>query len=571
MQQIRLLFWLKWKLLLRVFRRSCSSWIGALLILFILTPVSFGIASFWGLVFVTSGPPEDANWLRAAMLGIYLFWIIIPIFGVTLNDSYDITRLFIYPISIRRLFVSVIVGALIDGATLLLLPTFAAVLIGFVRDPICAVVAVIGLILFLLHTLAMSQAILMVGAGLFRSRKFRDAAVLAFPLIYLVYYMRVFVARQAHWEQIPQFVHSPLWEWINYLPPGWCARAIYAAHSGAVLPAVLYLGGLFAFTAATFYFAGWALQQVYAGEAVIAPGKSRPATNAVLPPAALTVTHPSKSVSGDGPAARPGAMSPALLLLSSLIPSFVPQVVRAVAEKEIRYLLRDPYYKLVMVNLLWPIILPIVMIANGSAAAQWAVWIGPGFAVLSQMQLTFNVFGTEGGAISLLFLFPAERRRILLGKNLFHFGLFSCLSLIMTVEVFALSQDLMRSLLSLYWMELALLLNLAIGNLFSLYFPIRVVMRGWRVQARNSGQGFLFTMAYLALYIGSLLIFVPVAAAIAAPALNLFGISTGWLALSIPAGAAYVGGIYAWALYLAGLVFPEREEPIILKVSQEPQ
>lgn len=567
MQHIGLLFWLKWKLLLRGYRRNVSEWVGALLMVLILLPISLGIAFWFGIHFVREPVPENANWLRTALLAIYAFWIVIPILGYSLNDSYDITKLFVYPLSMRQIFTGTILGTLMDRPTLLLLPTFVAIGVGFISDPISGIVTFLALVLFLFHTLALSQAVLMAGAGLFQSRKFRDTAVVLLPLIWVVYYMRFFVARQARFEQWATFVHSPAWEWVNYLPPGWAARAIFEAHRGAYGMALMYLAGLAAFTVGTFTLAGWTLQKIYSGEAVSAPSAPPPA---VAPPIREGAPKQIAEVPANSKEVR----------VLSLVPGWVPQTIRAVADKEFRYLVRDPYYKLVMVNMLWPLLLPIFMsaaMASGEHAARnllgtgWELWLGPGVMAFSQMQLTYNIFGTEGGAIALLFLFPAKRRQIVLGKNLFHFILLSAFNLAMSCVVYVMSHDFGLTGLLLYWMELALLLNIALGNVFSLYFPMRVVMRGWRVQYRSSGQGCMFFFIYLVIWLLSIILFVPVIAALAIPMSEMFGVSRNWLALSLPFGAAYVGAIIVFSLYLVKLLMPRREEPIISKVSQEPQ
>jgi hypothetical protein len=565
MQHIKLLLWLKAKLLLRGYRRSKSELVGGLLLLLIFTPIALGIAAWFTHNFITAPVPENVNWLRTALLAIYAFWILIPILGYSLNDSYDITKLFVYPLSMRQIFEGAIAGTLLDRPTILLLPTFVGILIGFVRDPIGAVIIVLALLLFLLHTLALSQALLMAGAGLFQSRKFRDTAVLLLPLVWVVYYMRYFVARETRASQWIAFVHSPGWEVVNYLPQGWAARAIYAAHTGDYLPAVAFLSGLALITAATFAVAGWMLQRIYAGETASGPESI---------PAALP-----RSAAAASPQAAPTPTSAPAAGVRTIVPAWLPAVVRVVTDKELRYLARDPYYKMILVNLLWPLLLPIFLATRGamggvegrSYETSWFVWMGPMMMTFSQMNLCFNIFGTEGGAAALLFLFPASRRQIVIGKNLFHFSVLSCFNITMTVIVAVLSRDWAITALLFYWMELGLLLNLALGNIFSLYFPMRAVMRGWRVQSRTTGQGCLFFVIYICAMFASLILFVPPAAALALPLAHVFGVSTSWLAVSLPFGAIYVGGIYLFSLYITTLLLPRREEPIIAKVSQEPQ
>ena len=563
MQAVKLLFWLKWKLLLRGYRRSKSEWVGGLLLVLLLTPASLGIAGWFGYNFVIAGASEVENWLRLALLCIYAFWILVPILGYSLNDTYDITKLFVYPLSMRHIFAGQIAGTLLDRPTILLLPTFAAILYGFAHGVFSAVIDIIALALFLLHTLALSQAILMAGAGLFQSRKFRDTAVIVFPLIWIFYYLRFVVARQARPEQWTAFVHSPAWDLVNYLPQGLAARAIFEADSGHVLASCLYLAALAAITYGTFVLAGYLLQKVYAGDTASAP-MSVPAAS-----------KPLDSV----PAAQPAGVRSSVTTVRSWLPGWLPQVVRTVADKEFRYLARDPYYKMVLVNLLWPLLLPIFLALKGSSGQgydsgpyqqTWFIWMGPAMMTFSQMQLCYNIFGTEGGAVSLLFLFPASRRQIVIGKNLFHFLVLSMFNLAMTIIVFVLSRDPALTALLFYWMELSLLINLSFGNLFSLYFPMRLVMRGWRVQNRTSGHGCLFFVIYLTVWFASLILFVPVVAALAVPMAHLFGAPIAWLAVSLPFGLLYVVGIYLFSLYLTVMLLPRREDVIVAKVSQEP-
>jgi len=566
MQHVRLLFWLKWKLLLRGYRRSKSEWAGALLLVLVFIPVAIGISVYFGWNFLHAPAPEDENWLRTALLAIYAFWIFIPILGYSLNDSYDISKLFVYPLSMRKIFTGAIAGTLLDRPTILLLPTCVAIVVAFGREPIAGVITVVALCLFVVHTLALSQALLMAGAGIFQSRKFRDMAVILLPLIWVGYYMRYIVARQTRSEQWSAFVHSPAWDVVNYLPQGWAARAIYAAHLGNYGMALLFIAGLALFTVGTFALAGWTLERIYSGETVSGPSAPPPDQAKPAPPIA--------SRGGATVRARPASA------VRSFLPAWLPGVVRAVADKEFRYLARDPYYKMILVNLLWPLLLPIFLSLRGTSGdpgearaftGTWYIWMGPMMMTFSQMQLTNNIFGTEGGAIALMFLFPAARKNIVLGKNVFHFILLSTFSLVMAAIVLTLSRNISLTGLLFYWMELSLVLNLSLGNLFSLYFPMRLVMRGWRVQTRSSGQGCVYLIIYLIVWFCSLILFIPVAAALALPLTHTFDISENWLAASLPVGALYVAAVYAFSLYLTNLLLPRREDLIVAKVSQEPQ
>ncbi|HLJ56886.1 MAG TPA: hypothetical protein VKT77_17735 [Chthonomonadaceae bacterium] len=565
MTAIRLLFWLKWKLLLRGNRLSKSQMAGSILLIVVLLPVSIAIAL--GSAYVFSMPPKSdtVNWLLGALLLIYLFWIFVPILGFSLNDSYDISKLFVYPVTMRQVFAGTIAGTLLDRPTILLLPTFASILWCFRHGAIALLIDIAALALFLLHTLALSQAILMAGAGLFRSRRFRDAAAVLIPLLSIAYYLRYVVARHARLEQLAALSHSPSWTVISSLPHGWAARAIYSAYEGRYSESLADLAVMAGITYLTIVVAGRLLQRIYAGETASAPARI-PATPPEAAPARALAT------ATDAAPDRPS--------LWTILPHWTPPAIRAVAEKEFRYLARDPYYKMVLVNLIWPLVPVIISLRSaaggdtmglGVSQTGWLLWMAPPMMTFSQMNLCFNIFGTEGGAIGTFFLFPVDRRQMVIGKNVFHFCVLSFVNMAMIGIVLAISHDLSKSALLFYWMELALLVNLAMGNMFSIYFPARVVLRGWRVQNRSSGEGCLYFVMYLGVWIASLLLFVPVAAAMAIPVFHVFDISEIWLAVTLPFGMAYVAAIYVFSIYLVHQLLPKREEAIIAKVAQEPQ
>src|SRR5690349_1846 len=56
LRHIGLLFWLKWKLMLRGYRRNTSALVGALLMLLFFAPFSIGIAFLAGLGFMQLSP-----------------------------------------------------------------------------------------------------------------------------------------------------------------------------------------------------------------------------------------------------------------------------------------------------------------------------------------------------------------------------------------------------------------------------------------------------------------------------------------------------------------------------------
>src|SRR5947209_1398598 len=187
MSYLRLLFWLKWKLLWRGYRRSMSAAVGASLAILVFMPIALVIAFASAFGFGHLAPPNNEQLLRGVLLVIYLFWVMSPLLGYALSDSYDITKLLLYPVTARQLFTGAILGSLIDFPVLLLLPTLVAILIGFTSGPAALLLVLPAVALFLFHTLSLSQAIMLASAGVLRSRRFRDIATVVIPLFWMTY------------------------------------------------------------------------------------------------------------------------------------------------------------------------------------------------------------------------------------------------------------------------------------------------------------------------------------------------------------------------------------------------
>ena len=576
MQHIKLLFWLKSKLLLRGYVKSKSEWVGTALILLIFLPTSIAMSIFAWLTINDSQMPEKAHWLELILLGIHIFWILIPILGYSLSDSYDVTKLFAFPISMRKLFVGVLLGSLLDRPVILMAPVFLAILIGFMSNPLVGLISFCALVLFLFQTLALSQSILMLGSAIFSSRKFRDTILLAIPIVWMVYYLRFMfnsTMRNTNWIE---FTHTSIWQWILWLPPGWAAKAITSAYEGKFALSLFYLLGAGALTGATIYLASKLLGKVYSGDMIVSPGKAGVSTGSVESPAPAKLPMFAKRgvVTSE---AEPFRETPSYLRK-------IPSEILAVAGKEFRYLKRDPYYKMIIINLFWPIvILYLINNKSFSSGSQFPssgytneflengiVWGMSGLMLFSQFQLPYNIFGTEGGAVNLLFLYPLPRKYLMLGKNLFHFCLLSTVNFVYCFVVFMLKADPGLSALVFVQMEMSLIVVIGIGNLFSLYFPVRVVMKGWRFNQRNSGQGCAFTLLYLLAFFGSYLILIPVFAATILPTVSALGIGTIWLGATLPLALLYTLSLYVLTLILAEKLIKTREEAIVSKVSAEP-
>jgi ABC-2 type transport system permease protein len=552
-----LLFRLKGRLLWRTFTRDTTALVGVILIILLFTPLALGGAIGALAGFFLLPPAQNEQLLRGVLLAIYLFWLLSLVLGFALNEDFDISKLFFYPISPRLIFLGTLLSSLLDIFVLLLLPTMLAVVIGFSRSLAAFPLVLAGVGLFFLHTLSLIQVLRLAGAGLLRSRRFRDVMIVLLPLfmigIYVLFQLPTLVWRRSAEINWAQLLHSRAWEIINFLPPGLAARGIAAAEQGHYLASLGFLGILALLTLGAIYLAGWLVELIYAGEAIGGTvGKRAPRP-----------TRPLPAPRNDAPAVPSRFFG---FLLRS------PEM-QAIAGKEIKYLVRDPYFKANLGGTLYMMVMALFMVFRFRELegreyfnlGALLLWGASSLMLLMECSLTFNIFGTEGFAAANLFLFPARRREILLGKNLVLF-----VALLAVNGVLLMIFCLVAGRLSLFpliwlWFALATLLLVGAGNLVSVWFPYRIIMRGWRPVPQSASRNLAYGFAQLGIVLVLAVLALPVLACLIVPA---FWVSHFWFAITIPFALVYAAGGYLLGLRLAENALAAREIEIIEKLTR---
>ena len=243
---------------------------------------------------------------------------------------------------------------------------------------------IVALALLLFHTLALSQAVILVGAAILRSRRVRDLVMVLVPALSLgTYFAFQFFATRtalthdswtATWSGI--LLH-PAWAYADAVPPGIAARSIGAASQGDYPVALVLLLALAAVCVATVYLAGWLVELVSAGHGV--GGKVR------------------RRAAREARPARTGRKAPTTRRAR------LPAVMAAMMDKEIKYLFREPYFKGVLVQTVLFLALGAFVFLRpwGTGGVQFAsprtmLWVVGGYALLSEGGVLLNLFGSEG-------------------------------------------------------------------------------------------------------------------------------------------------------------------------------
>ena len=478
-QHLAALLWLRWRLGMRGMNQSKLNLVGTVIGLVLAIPTALALGVGAGALLWYAPSVWHATILKCGLLAIWLSWSLAPVIGVRLSDAWDMGRLLGYPISPKRLFAASILGAFGDFSTLFVLPMLlGAIVVAFFWGSLAGLMALIVVPLFLFQTLALAQATALGLSGAIKSRKWRDAAIVIGPLIAMSFQFARFFARAIDWNK---FLDHPLWkagDWV--LPPGMAARAISEAAQGSPL-CIAFLVLLLLITALTVTVAGWLIGKVYDGEEI-------------------TLTSGGPRRAGRSVAIRPDRLT------------FLPPAVAGIIEKEWRYFQRDPYFRAVGMNLVYLLVIAAasLFLRQGKRGGgdfntilmqrpEWAIFPVLGgllLVMLSESQVLYNQFGVDGGAAGLLFGFPVERRQYFIGKNLAQISVLIPINVFLGLVLCLIVHQLQFFGVAVAFVLLMLPLILAVGNLFSVFFPHKVVLRGARL-ARATGYGLAYGLAWM--------------------------------------------------------------------------
>jgi hypothetical protein len=520
-----------------VFRQGRGPWaiVGILLmVLFFVVPFGIGLGAFTYMGLETLPGRDKGEFLHLVLAGVWVFWLVFPVVGFSLNQSYDLTRLFIYPISKRTIFVANLLGCFLDPTLLLVLPMFAVILLSRCGSLPAVPLVFLALALFVAQTVAFSQAVLWGLLNILRSRRIRDWAILLAPLIALVFYLAPhMLANGVVGSGSEVFKRLVAWHpsrYLGYTPVGMAAGAIGAAAQGAYFASAGRLLGAAAYLLVTIALGGFILGRLHVGEIGAQPARKAQQTSTRSEPALQRLaTNP----------------------------------LAAIALKEARYYWRDPRHKSMFIAPLFPIA---VVLAGALSTGMWrppsaiaftAFVCLAGFAGLFQ-----NIFGVDREGLRLLFLTPCHREDILIGKNIAAVGVATLTGSVAVVVVGSVLGDAsLAAICAAFIFPFALILS-SVGNVISIHFPHRLARRGENPFTTSSGAGCLTALARLGGLMVAWLVGLPIFAGALLPTVLHRPVAYGF---TVPLAVLYAAGVYAGVLrfYSAGAL--ARNETKILE------
>ncbi|HJN15403.1 MAG TPA: hypothetical protein QGH10_07935, partial [Armatimonadota bacterium] len=215
------------------------------------------------------------------------------------------------------------------------------------------------------------------------------------------------------------------------------------------------------------------------------------------------------------------------------------------ALKEARYYWRDPRHKAMLIIPLFPLAWVYVMSRNQMGGAFTSPVSGTVFVammvLMSFSQLFHNIFGIDREGLRLLFVTPCSREKILMGKNAAAVAVAGLTTSVATlVGSLAFKQPALGLAMAPVILASAIIFA-AIGNLTSVFFPMRMTRKGENPFTSSSSKGCMAALVGMVAMLVTMIVAAPIVAAVGVA----LALHQPWIfAIAIPGSFAYAVAVY---------------------------
>jgi ABC-2 type transport system permease protein len=557
--KLRWLFWLRWKLFLRGFSRDRRHLIGTIFTIIFGLPIFGGIAvgTYFGYRLLAF--PANAELLFLVLTGVYLLWLVLPLFEFTVNEGLDVSKLRLFPLTRPELMSSLLLSTLLDFPMLGLLLVLLAVIVGWAISVPVALFAILAMLVFWVQVVGISQLVLALLMRTLQSRRFRDLSIILIAAFSSICYISSQLVSRALSSGGLQsnLQHAVYSVYLQWLPPGMTARAIEQSVVGNWGYAFIWLAAALVIAVVELYLWSVVLEHSLSTAEVGGSVRTRSRRAAAAPTTTTAQALPQQaSVAG------------------SFWERLGSSQTFAITFKEWRYFWRDPQMKaLLFQSIIYVVIVIIAPILGagraGGGSSTIASLVAPLIVFLSVFLLSFNTLGLERQSLTTLFLFPIDGKRILLGKNtsVAPIGGAELVLLIVITSIIGHNWSFALPMLVVGLAGIAVVLGC--GNVTSVLFPIRMrtFQRGIQATGSSSGNaGCLRSVMSFAMMIVTAIVLVPVAASAYLPL--IFHMQWVWV-FSIPVALLYAVAFYWIVLWLIAPRMQARVPEILAQVVRE--
>ncbi|HEY7855318.1 MAG TPA: hypothetical protein VIC32_02660 [Terriglobales bacterium] len=513
----------RWRLMVNSVRTTRGAmelvariWVG---FWFAVLALGAGIGSgFAAWYFVSTGHAER----MAIILWIaFVFWQVFPLAASAFTEHVDSSYLARYPLSYRAYAVIRVAFGTLDVATLVGSMVTLGLAIGVaVARPGLLLVALPAFIGFALFNILLAQMIFAWLERWLAQRRTREVlGVLFLLLIFGFNFIGPIIRRMNRSHAGVAVTLQQLRAWLpleRWLPPGMPAHAIAAAATASIATSLAALAGLWAVAAVIFSLLHLRLRAEYLGENLSESAVSAPAPRRARTGRAAATAPSSSRRFGGGP-------------------------VAAIAQKELRYLLRSPM-------MFFTLVVPVIMIffirggmQGGGRPGGFHLQttglgfpIGVAYALLVLTGLIYNTMATDTGGVQFYFLAPVPFRQVMLGKNLAYALILAFEAVLLYVATVFIDGPPTPELLAytLLGLVFATLCDFSCGNLLSLTMPKKINLARL---GRQSGRG---TSSLIAIALQAALLLLIVIAVAGGAVLRQPLLTLGLLLLLIAAAVA---------------------------------